>query len=66
MFFECDFINLFADDILLVKSDCNVDVAMAIRNKTLAEVEQYLASNKLKLNLSKTRCMIVTIIRHKS
>lgn len=60
LFVGCDFVNLFADDTLLVESDCNLDVAIAKMNKTLAKVEQYLASNRLKLNVSKTKGMIVT------
>ena len=57
---DCEFINLFADDTLLACSDSNLELAVQKMNVMLSKVENYLNSNKLKLNVSKTKAMIIT------
>lgn len=57
---DCEFINLFADDTLLACSDENLDVAVQKMNSVLSKVSNYLNINKLKLNVSKTKAMILT------
>lgn len=57
---ECEFINLFADDALLTASDVSLPNAINKINRTLQRVSEFLDINKLKLNINKTKCMIVT------
>lgn len=57
---SCDFINLFADDTLLSVSNYNLENAMSKMNKILVEIYEYLNLNKLKLNVTKTKAMILT------
>lgn len=57
---NCDFINLFADDTLISISDSNVNVAIDKMNRELIKLSEYLNTNKLKLNLNKTKAMICT------
>lgn len=59
-FCKCDFINMFADDTLLTVRDKNLTVAVNKMNDVLKEVENYLCLNKLKINVQKTKCMIIT------
>lgn len=65
LFVDCDFIKLFADDTLLIGGDCNLVAAIAKMNKTLAEVEEYLGINKLKLKGMTTRHKCIFVDRDK-
>lgn len=60
LFVEFEFLNLFADDMLVVCTDIDVQVAINKMNSTLKKIDQYLKNNKLKLNVSKTKAMICT------
>lgn len=57
---NCDFLNLFADDTLLSVSSVNLDAALNKMNNSLRQISQYLKNNKLKLNIAKTKAMIIT------
>lgn len=57
---ECDFIHLFADDTLLSVSSKNLSFAINKMNKSLDQIQKYLNTNKLKLNVAKTKAMILT------
>lgn len=57
---SCDFINLFADDTLIAVSHSDVDVAIKRMNQELIKLSVYLNTNKLKLNIIKTKGMIIT------
>lgn len=54
------FLNLFADDTMLSCSGYNIDELCDKVNKVLQLVERWLLKNKLKLNVTKTKCMIIT------
>ena len=54
------FLNLFADDTLLAVSDKDLNSAIERINMELQSIEHYLAINKLKLNTSKCKAMILT------
>lgn len=56
---KAEFINLFADDTLIVTSSSDLDAAIKEMNKTLKRVSSYLNDNKLKLNIDKTKAMII-------
>lgn len=57
---DCEFINLFADDTLITASDHSLDVAVHKINLTLENISKFLDVNKLKLNVQKTKAMIIT------
>ena len=57
------FINLFADDTLIYIQGSNIDVLSNRKNAELDKINQWLRLNKLKLNVSKTKVMV---IRHSS
>lgn len=57
---DCDYIHLFADDTLLSVSDKNLNLAIDKMNNSLKNISRYLKINKLKLNVSKTKGMIIT------
>lgn len=57
---NCDFINLFADDTLLSVSNSNLELALSKMNSSLEMINTYLSTNKLKLNITKTKAMILT------
>ncbi|KAJ8964692.1 hypothetical protein NQ317_003315 [Molorchus minor] len=59
-FVDCEFVNLFADDTLLACSDVNLNQAIQKMNIILSNVEDYLTINKLKLNVTKTKGMVIT------
>lgn len=63
-FVKSDFLNLFADDSLLSCSHKNINFAIDKMNGELLNVEKYLNINKLKLNIDKTKAMILTT-KHK-
>lgn len=50
---------LFADDALLYIIDENIEQAVIKMNAELQKVYEWLEMNKLKLNISKTNCMII-------
>jgi hypothetical protein len=56
----CDFLNLFADDTLIACICDNIDQGIKRINEILEKVKIYLEINKLKLNVSKTKAMILT------
>lgn len=55
-----EFINLFADDTLLAVSDVCLSRAVEKMNGVLEELTVFLNVNKLKLNVGKSKAMIVT------
>lgn len=57
------FINLFADDTLVYMHGNNIDEITNRMNNELERINQWLRINKLKLNVSKTKVMVV---RHQS
>lgn len=57
------FVNLFADDTLIYLHGSNIDVMRDRMNSELEIIKQWLRLNKLKLNVGKTKVMI---IRHPS
>lgn len=57
------FINLFADDTLIYLHGSNIDELSNRMNAELDKINQWLRLNKLKLNASKTKVMV---IRHPS
>lgn len=57
------FINLFADDTLIYLHGRNIDVLSDRMNCELDKINNWLRTNKLKLNVSKTKVMV---IRHPS
>lgn len=52
-------VNLFADDTLLTTSADNIDDAITKLNEDLINLSQWLKYNKLKLNIDKTKYMII-------
>lgn len=57
---NCEFINLYADDTLLaVSGDC-VETSVQKMNDELINLEKYLRRNKLKINVQKTKAMIIS------
>jgi hypothetical protein len=54
-------INLFADDTLLWIACDSVEEAVTIMNQELEKLYHWLCSNKLSLNIEKTKAMIVTL-----
>ena len=52
-------INLFADDTLITVSDKNIDNGIQNMNENLKSISDWLKINKLKLNVSKTKGMII-------
>lgn len=57
---SCDFINLFADDTLIATVDKDLNTAVHKMNHELIKIAEYLNVNKLKLNVDKTKAMIIT------
>lgn len=53
-------LNLFADDTLITMSDRDVNSAVDKMNSELINISKWLKVNKLKLNTSKTKAMIIT------
>jgi hypothetical protein len=53
-------VNLFADDTLLSVSGENVDECIMKMQEDLNELSKWLKFNKLKLNMAKTKSMIIT------
>ena len=53
-------LNLFADDTLLYVTGVNLAQVVQSINNSLINIQQYLRNNKLKLNASKTKAMIIT------
>lgn len=53
------FINLFADDTLIYLHGKNLDVMRDRMNCELERINQWLKQNKLKLNASKTKIMVI-------
>jgi hypothetical protein len=54
-------INLFADDTLIAVAANSVEEAVTKINEDLKLVSEWLKANKLKLNIKKTKSMIVTL-----
>lgn len=52
-------LHLFADDTLLTISTPLLDDSISIMNQELVMLSKWLKHNKLKLNTSKTKCMII-------
>lgn len=57
---ECDYEHYFADDALATVSDKDLGKAIQKMNKALNNIATYLKTNKLKLNVDKTKAMILT------
>jgi Reverse transcriptase (RNA-dependent DNA polymerase) len=57
---ECDYIHLFADDTLLSVTGDDLQECVNKMNNSLDLIATYMAMNKLKLNVSKTKAMILT------
>ena len=57
---NCSFLNLFADDTLVVISDENLESALQKMNIELCKIQKYFNVNKLILNANKTKAMIIT------
>lgn len=57
---DCDFVNLFADDTLVACYDTDLDKCIQKMNKALEILEKYFNTNKLKVNVSKTKAIIFT------
>ena len=55
----CDFINLFADDTLVACWGNDINVVVNRMNSVLVKLEKFLNVNKLKLNVLKTKSMIL-------
>jgi hypothetical protein len=53
-------VNLFADDILLLIAGENLADCLKKMNEDLKSLTKWLRLNKMKLNVSKTKYMIVT------
>jgi len=58
-------INIFADDTLMSASAKTYKEAAAILNDDLKIVSIWLRVNKVKLNISKTKCLVVTMSKNK-
>jgi hypothetical protein len=54
------YVNLFADDTLISIAGENLADCLEKMNEDLASLKKWLKFNKLKLNVSKTKYMIVT------
>lgn len=54
-----DFLNLFADDTLVACYGENLDETITRANLVMEKFERYLGINKLKLNVKKTKAMIL-------
>lgn len=52
--------HLFADDTLLYLAGKNCDEVIEQLNSILGRLNQWLQTNKLKLNIDKTKCMIIS------
>lgn len=59
-FVDCDYIHIFADDTLISVSDENLDRVLFKINSVLRSLNKYLKMNKLKLNVNKSKAMIIT------
>lgn len=55
----CDFVNLFADDTLVACWGNDINVIVNRMNSVLVKLEKFLNVNKLKLNVMKTKGMIL-------
>lgn len=53
------FVNLFADDTLISVSDTNFERIIVTLNNELKILYDWLCQNKLKLNNTKTKCMVI-------
>lgn len=53
-------IKLFADDTLLYIAEEDVNVAMEKINSDLENIYNWLCENQLKLNINKTKCMVIS------
>jgi Reverse transcriptase (RNA-dependent DNA polymerase) len=53
-------LNLFADDTLLYVAATNLEDAVRMINEDLCTLSDWLNINKLKLNVQKTKCMVIT------
>lgn len=53
------FINLFADDTLIYLHGKNIDVMRDQMNREMERISQWLRRNKLKLNVNKTKLMVI-------
>lgn len=53
------FINLFVDDTLIYLHGKNLDIMRDRLNVELQKISQWLRLNKLKLNVSKTKMMVI-------
>ena len=51
---------LFADDTVLLQSDNNLGKLQNLVNHEMAKVMDWLTANKLSLNISKTKYMLIT------
>jgi exonuclease III len=58
-------INIFADDTLISASAKTFKAASDILNRNLQIVSIWLRANKVKLNISKTKCLVITISKTK-
>jgi hypothetical protein len=58
-------VNIFADDTLISASAKTFKEAAEILNRNLKIVSVWLRVNKVKLNVSKTKCLVVTISKNK-
>jgi hypothetical protein len=57
-------INLFADDTLIAVAADSLEEAVTKINEDLAIVSKWLKANKLKLNVNKTKSMVITLKKH--
>ncbi|KAJ8964110.1 hypothetical protein NQ317_010891 [Molorchus minor] len=57
---ECDFLHLFADDTLMAVTNKDLNLALRKMNESLIQIQNYLNTNKLKLNVAKTKAMVLT------
>lgn len=55
---ECDS-KQFADDTLIWAADFDIDEAIRKINSDMLRLDKYLKQNKLKINLEKTKCMLI-------
>lgn len=56
---HCD-IKLFADDTLLFVADTDIETAVEKINHDLVNVNNWMCANHLKLNIEKTKCMVIS------
>nr|CAI5833762.1 unnamed protein product [Callosobruchus analis] len=58
-FLKESFISLFADDTLISVSGSNIKHVVEIVNREMIHLSEWLKCNKIKLNVQKTKCMVI-------